>query len=471
MIPTLTGIVLIFIGLYLYTKPAVNMIVFTAACTLLPAASAVDLPALGHSSIPPAMLSLAFLGLRMVKRDVFQSAGLPLAMTKNAWLVIYCVYCAATALVLPKLFAGQISLIPMGRSGVGFVPLHVTAQNTTQAIYMLGTVFTALGATMLSIRANAPVVIVKAFVVITWVHIGTGLLDIAFAAAHISGAFDLVRTGAYAQLDQGVGSFHRISAMCPEPSVYAALGAVYFTFMCELWLRRIASKQTGPAALMMLAMLVLSTSSTAYVSIAAYAVVVAMRAVIFPGSLSLDRTIILGAVTVTGSVGILIVMLAVPKFAADTWATLASVTIEKSQTPSGIERGLWVKQGLDAMKLTHGLGVGVGSFRSSSLFTAILGSVGPAGLLVFLGYCLQVGRFGRRATYSTRVDERVGAGAAAGWTALLSLVPAAVTAASADPGALFAIMAGLSLGWRSGHIVGQRPQDLQNEPQVATASA
>jgi len=96
--------------------------------------------------------------------------------------------------------------------------------------------------------------------------------------------------------------------------------------------------------------------------------------------------------------------------------------------------------------------VGVGSFRSSSLFTAILGSVGPAGLIVLLGYCAQIGKFGRRSSYLSHIDPRVGAGAAAGWTALMTLVPAALSWPSADPGLLFALMAGLSLGWRSGLI-------------------
>jgi hypothetical protein len=102
--------------------------------------------------------------------------------------------------------------------------------------------------------------------------------------------------------------------------------------------------------------------------------------------------------------------------------------------------------------VSHGLGVGVGSFRSSSLFTAVLGSVGPAGLIVFLGYCAQVAKFGRRSSYSSQVDMRIGAGAAAGWTALMTLAPAAVSWPSGDPGLLFALMAGLSLGWRSGLI-------------------
>jgi hypothetical protein len=350
------------------------------------------------------------------------------------------------------MFAGLINLIPLGQAGLGFVPLRVTAQNTTQAIYLLGTGFGAVCATLLSTERGSPLAIVAALLVVTWIHALTGILDLALNAVHITGAFDFARTGAYAQLYQGVGGFHRISALCPEPSVYAALGSTYFVFMCELWLRSIWPKLTGPAALIMAIMLVMSTSSTAYIVILCYGALLLARTLIVRGSISFKHAGLIMAIAVAGLVVALTVMLIKPNLANDVATTIADLTVGKAQSQSGIERGLFAKQGLDAMIFTHGVGVGVGSFRSSSLFTAILGSVGPAGLIVLLGYSAQVAKFGRRSTYVSQVDARVGAGAAAGWAALMTLVPAAFSWPSADPGLLFALMAGLSLGWRSGLI-------------------
>jgi hypothetical protein len=452
MIPTITGALICLIGAFLLFRPTIEMLGFSFFCTLLPAASAIDLPALGHSSIPPAMLSLAFLALQVVRSRAWRGPAVGLAVTKNAWLILYCLYGAITALVLPRMFAGLINLIPMSQSGLGFVPLRVTAQNTTQAAYLLGTGFGAVCATLFSTQRNSPQAIVMTLVVVTWIHVLTGLLDVGFNALHIQGTFNFARTGAYAQLDEGIGGFHRISGLCSEPSVYAMLGATYFVFMCELWLRGISPKQTGPAALIMVIMLAMSTSSTAYVFIPCYGAVLLARAVIVRGAIRFrDAGLILGIV-VAGLVIVLTVMLLNPHLASQVATTLTDLTISKTQSQSGIERGAWAKQGLDAMVFSHGLGVGVGSFRSSSLFTAILGSVGPAGLIVFLGYCAQVAKFGRRSSYVSQIDPRMGAGAAAGWTALMTLAPAAVSWQSADPGLPFALMAGLSLGWRSGLI-------------------
>jgi hypothetical protein len=452
MIPTITGLLICLIGAGLLFRPRIEMLAFAFFCTLLPAASAIDLPALGQSSIPPAMLSLAFVAAQVIKSSAWRQPEMGLAVTKNAWLILYCFYCAVTAMVLPRMFAGLINLIPMGQSALGFVPLHVTAQNTTQAFYTLGTGFAAVCATLFSTDRQSPPLIVTALVVVTWIHALSGVLDLAFNAAHIQGAFEFARTGAYAQLTQGVGDFHRISALCSEPSVYATQGSTYFVFMCELWLRGISPKRTGPAALFMAIMLALSTSSTAYVFLLCYGAILLARSVIVPGALRFRQAAVFFALGVLGAAMALGVILINPHLASEVASTVSEMTVGKTQSQSGIERGLWAKQGLDAMWATHGLGVGVGSFRSSSLFTAVLGSVGPAGLIVFLGYCAQVTKFGRRSSYISQVEPRVGAGAAAGWTALMTLAPAALSWPSADPGLLFALMAGLSLGWRSGLI-------------------
>jgi hypothetical protein len=467
MIPTITGFLICLVGACLLFRPRIDMLAFSFFCTLLPAASAIDLPAFGQSSIPPAMLSLAFLAAQAIKSGAWRSPDLGLAVMKNSWLILYCLYCAATALVLPRMFSGLINLIPMGQSGLGFVPLHVTAQNTTQAVYILGTGFAAVCATLFSTQKRSPSVIVSTLVVVTWIHALTGVLDIVFTALHIQGAFDFARTGAYAQLNQGVGDFHRISALCSEPSVYATLGATYFVFMCELWLRGVSPRRTGPAALVMVIMLALSTSSTAYVSILCYSAILLARTVLVRGSIRLAQAGLILGLVACGLVIALALMLLSPHLATEVASTVADLTIGKTQSQSGIERGLWAKQGLDAMLATHGLGVGVGSFRSSSLFTAVLGSVGPAGLIVLVGYCAQVAKLGRRSTYASQVESRVGAGAAAGWTALMTLAPAAVSWPSADPGLLFALMAGLSLGWRARLIAMPAPPHPALQPAAA----
>ena len=393
-------------------------------------------------------MALGFLLLRTMRRDVRESPGIRNGIQQNAWLLVFCVYAAVSAFILPRIFAGRVNVIPMQKA-IGFMPLVPSSQNITQSVYVTLTGLAAIAASAVAIRPGAAKVIVKAAVVITWVQVVTGVVDAAASAVHVDGIFDLVRNGAYAQLDQDAGTFHRISGLTPEASSYAGLGTVFLVFMSELWLRDVWRRRTGLAAIFMLLLLLASTSSTAYLAVAGYAVVLALRAVVAPGSLSITKSAVL--LSLTGGFAAIACTLALlnPGIVASIGDVVAEMTVNKSQSLSGMERGLWARQGWDLFLQTRGLGVGVGSFRSSSLFTAILGSVGPACLAIFLGYCLQVLKPLRRSTYVRSETLETNVGAAAAWTAVVQLIPASIGAAGADPGILFAAFAALSLALRA----------------------
>jgi hypothetical protein len=416
MFPTPWGALVIIVGVWLYFKPAAYSAAFAFYCSLFAGASAIDLPLLGSSSIPPSVLSLAFLALRITRRDTAIPRVIILALEKNAWLIVFCIYAALTALILPKIFEGRVKLIPMGAAGKGFVPLHVTSQNITTAVYLLGTGFAAWAGTIVSVQPGSTRIVARAFLVITWIHIVTGMADLAFSFAHIGGAFDIFRNGAYAQLDQGYNGVHRISGLCPEPSVYAGLGTMYFIFMSELWLRNIDRLASGFTALAVMLMVILTTSTTGYITLVAYAAVLLARAFLVPASISATKTVILVSITAVGVALSLAFAVFVPAAAGRFIGAVTEMTLNKAHTASGVERSLWAKQGLIALQASHGLGVGVGSFRSSGLFSAILGSIGPAGAIVFAAYCLQVAKFGKRSTYVPSSDFDQSVAAAAGWT-------------------------------------------------------
>lgn len=456
MIPTPIGAIVLLVCLWLMFRPAAEMFVFVLGCSILSGASAADMPVLGHSSMPPATMALGFLALRLLRKDVRTSPGLILGLSVNAWLLVYCLYGAATAFVLPRIFANRLYVIPMQRA-TAFVPLSPSSQNITQAVYLLTTGLAAVAASAVATRAGAGRLLVRALVVIAWIQVATGIADVATSAVHAPEILAFARNGAYAQLSQDTGGFHRIAGLAPEASVYAALSTVFLVVLTELWLRRISSLSTGAAAVATLCMLLASTSSTAYASVFAYALVLTVRTVFIPGSLPVGRAAALlavgGCLLVLGSA----VMLLKPHLAQAVGDVLAEMTVEKGQTYSGVERGMWARQGWDLFLQTRGLGVGIGSFRSSSLITAILGSVGPACLALLLGYCLHVLKLSRRSTYMRTGDFNADLSAAAGWAAIVQLVPAGIGAPGADPGLMFALLAGFSLAARSTLLRHQSP--------------
>ena len=448
MIPTPIGLIVILAGLWLLFRPAVEMLVFVLVCTLFAGASALDMPILGHSSMPPATLALIFLGLRCFKQDVRESPGVLLGLRLNAWLIVFCVYGAMTAFVLPKIFAGRLYVIPMQKSS-GYVPLGPSSQNITQAVYLMGTAFAAVAAATVMQRQRSEDVIAKALLVITGIQVATGLLDLVASSLHLSGLFDLVRNGAYAQVDQEAGDFHRLSGLAPEASTYASLGTVLMVFCVELWLRGYARRKAAAAGAAMLILLLACTSSTAYIAVAVYALILVVRGIFFPGAISLRQGLQLSVATGLLLVSALSVAVLIPHVGASILSLLADMTVNKGQSSSGVERSMWARQGWNAFIQTKGLGIGLGSFRSSSIFTAILGSAGPACLLVFIGYCLLVFKPLRGASYGRTATISEAVGVAAGWAALMQLVPAAVSSAGADPGLLFGLLCGVSLSLRS----------------------
>lgn len=449
MIPTPFGVLVILSGLWLLrSRPPVYMLGYLMFWALFGGASAIDLPVLGHSSMPPATLALGFVALSLLKRDVREGPGTASAVLVNAWLVTYCVYAAASSVILPRIFAERVHVIPMQRA-FSLVPLEPTSQNITQAVYVLGTAATAVAASSLIAAGRLAQKFVNAMLLLTWLQVATGLADLAASAMHVEGLFAWARNGAYAQLDQDVGTFHRISGLTPEPSAYAGISSVLFVFAAELWLRGVASRRSGAAALAMLFLMVLSTSSTAYLTIAGYGLVIALRTVLVVGSVPPSRVLVLCGCAAVLASGCIFVALVRPHLAADVTDMIASMTVRKGLTTSGVERSMWAGQGLSLMAQTRGLGVGLGSFRSSSLFTAALGSMGPASLAVLTVYCVQVLRPWKKSTYGfPESGEFSQIGAAAGWSAIIYLIPSAVGAPSADPGVVFALMAGIALGLR-----------------------
>ena len=449
MIPTYIGIIVAFIGFWLLTRPAAYSLAFFAYCTIFAGSSALDLFALGGASVPPANFALLFLILRLWRQDFSRSEAFLRSIVAHRWFIVFCVYSAAMAFVLPTLFAGQVMLVPMGAANMGAMLLRPTAQNITTAVYMLGTAATAVAATMMVLAANRTTkIMASTFILITWIHIATGLLDLGLNAVHLGILIDIVRNGSYAQLDQSFGDIHRIAGVTPEPSVYATFGGVCFVLMSEFWLRNIQPRRSGPAAIVMLIMLILTTSSTGYVYIAAYGACLWVRCVFIPGSMPPAKMLRFILIQIFGSAALISGIALNPTLAKKFFGIIQSVTISKGASESGVQRMEWARQGFLALKASHGLGVGVGSFRSSSIMTAILGSVGPIALAVFIIYVMQVWQPLRKSTFKPAGSEDLRFAGAAGWGALMTIVAESVVAPSPDPGIMFGLLAGLAIGLR-----------------------
>lgn len=451
---TFVGLLQLVIGSMLLFRSMPAMLVFLMASGLFGGSAALTVSALGNSSIPPIQFALVFVYLRVLMPSGGYFSLWTEGVKDNFLLVLFTLYGMAAAFIAPRIFADQINVAPMrfddARSLFDTVPLRPTAQNITAAVYLLGALMATL-ATYVAVRtAGGLEALVKGGVVIAWVHALSGLIASQTKGTPVEAFFALFRNGTYAQLDQSYQGFNRIDGFFPEASGWAAFGLGWFIFNCECWYRSVWARHTGAAALVLGAVLFISTSSTAYVGLGCYAAFFLARAALVPQGADPVR-LRQAAVAVFAMVVLAALALALmPGGAAKIGDMILHMTVDKSDSTSGQQRLFWAMQGVTAFTASGGLGVGPGSFRSSSLFMAILGTMGVIGITTFALYLFHIMRLGGEDRSGRGMDgDAVGAVMrVCATTAVIILVPAAVSSPNSHPGTSFAMFAGAALALR-----------------------
>lgn len=415
----------------------------------------------GGSSVPPIYFALSFVYLRiLVPHGGFRGA-LPDAFRANRWLAVFALYGAAMAYFGPRLFAGAIDVYPMRlvarESLFETHALAPSSQNMTAGIYMLGTLFVATAAWIGTRRQDGMRTLVTALLWATWIHAVLGVTALAARDTPLDAVFEFFRNSTYTQFNDQVGDFVRIRGVFAEASSYAGFGFGLMVANAELWHRSIRSRATGRAALLMAAVLFFSTSSTGYLGLASYFAFFFARALLLPGAVR-GRKIRSVIAVMGGFVFLFAVSVAViPNLAEAILDMIARMTVEKSSSESGAQRLFWAMQGWDAFTASHGLGIGPGSFRSSSGLTAILGAMGVIGIVSFLAYIFVVFQPWRKSSWGVAANDRLAVGSAFATAATLSLIPGTLSSANAHPGTNFAIFAGAALALRPFWMGHKRP--------------
>jgi hypothetical protein len=410
----------------------------------------------GGSSVPPIYFALLFIYLRILAPRGGFTGDLPDAVRANMWLLLFAAYGVAMSYIGPRLFAGAINVYPMLLTSretlFDTLPLVPTPQNVTAAIYLAGTFFLAAGAWIAARRENGPATLVTAILWVSWLHISFGIVGVLVRGTPLDSVLDIFRNSTYVQLDDTVGGIVRMRGIFPEASEFAGFGFGFMVANAELWYRSIRTRATGAAALAMAIVLFFSTSSTAYAALAIYVAFFFLRALLLP-NLAIGRKV-WTVLAVLAGFGVLFatVMAVVPDLSASMIKMIRIMTVDKGESDSAAQRLFWAMQGRDAFMASHGLGIGPGSFRSSSMFMAIMGSMGVVGIVTFLLYVFTVFQPWRRSSWSACDDNRTVIGGALGSAAVLSLIPAAMNSANAHPGTTFAILAGAALALRPGSL-------------------
>lgn len=199
---------------------------------------------------------------------------------------------------------------------------------------------------------------------------------------------ELVRNGGYAMFDAyEEAGLMRIQGTLSETSGFAAMTLPLFAFSFSLWLNNQRPLYAGPIAFMSVLLLVMSTSGTAYTSLAAYLVGVGI--VYLWRAYLRRRSPRLLALSVGSSLFVLAVSAAfifeVP-FTVKVTEFLQHTVFSKLESKSGVERSMWNAQCWANFLDTYGIGVGLGTARASSYPLVLLSNVGLLGTGLFLAF-------------------------------------------------------------------------------------
>ncbi|MCB1721024.1 MAG: hypothetical protein KDI11_04650 [Alphaproteobacteria bacterium] len=303
---------------------------------------------------------------------------------KLGLLFAFFVIAAIGAVFLPKIFAGEIFIYNMRTTDLDQLIPSIT--NFTQAGYLfLSVMITATFYVLLRQNPDFLDALLKAILAGGGAVIATGLIDII---ANLLGKADLLKIFYTANYGYSAGEIlgtRRVLGLTPEPAAYGGLAMTMASLL--LFLRPVYTEKMRRFWIPFLgwgcvAMGFLSTSSTAYASLflmLGLYLFYNVDAVSEEGKILHKST----AKKMLSAVFLAVCFLLVVLLSGNFVDLINTLLIEKTGTSSYIERSSWTAAGLNAFVESYGLGVGVGSVRTSNFFANILASTGLPGALFF----------------------------------------------------------------------------------------
>ncbi len=429
-------------------RPARMLPVFLVAC-VFGSSAALEVVLLGGAPVTPALFFVPFLVAAALRQRGPQAvlAGVSLREA-GGWLALFVGWAILTAVFVPRLLAGQLLVYTTSRTdvtnlGVQLTALQPNTTNLTQSVYLLVglTVFLAARALAADPRHHAS--IRHGVYAAAAVNAALTLLDGIAAVSGVELGLSFVRNANYAVVSQSIGGWPRLQGAFSEPAALACFSIVLFAFLLGLWLRGVEPRSSGTLALVTAGVLVLSTSSTAFVTLA---IVLGVAAAVQVGHAVLGehrlRFGVLSAVLLAGlALGCVLLLWSPP--ALERLVEIVRVMVfEKASSASAVERLAWVEGTWGNFVDTYGLGTGAGSARGSSYPFVVLGNTGVPGALALLAVIgLLLGVPGRPA------DAQASALLFAARMAFVGALSAAfLVATMIDPGPVFFVAAGLVAG-------------------------
>ena len=401
---TILGLVLVPLSLIWAMNP-VRLLQLAFVSAVFEAGAAVIIGSFGlPTAMVPGLLFIVFVVAQYALGMRYPAEGAVFwALTP---LLALLAYALLSVVVLPDAFAGHIMVSPQKNDPLqpGFVPLAFSAGNITQLLYLGMNVAVATTTALFMTRSAIPYQrIMSAYLFGGYIVVGLAFWQFASRVAGVPFPDAILYSNpSWAIVDQALGSVPRIQGPFSEPAGLAFyLSGLCF---CCLWLTAHGYRlmnMTWLLAFAILAML-LSTSTTGILTlVVGLPLILLMVATRADGQAlgRLGRTA--GMLLLGGAIALTPVVIMKPQL-LDMVSGVVDSTLNKGNSEFIAERSGTDAAAMDTFTATYGLGVGWGSFRSSSLVPGLVANGGAFGIMavVWLGLrTTQLARRGARAAY------------------------------------------------------------------------
>jgi hypothetical protein len=374
--PTITGVIFFCFGAYCFLCREDGLLGLLIISSVFEASSAINIAERG---IQPYYLIAGFIIARaLVNRALGVCANK--RMPQGNWLLLFAVIAVGSAFAYPIIFAG----IPVYDPKIGiddglFIrpPLQLGLNNVIQAGYLAWHIATAFA--LLSIKFSATKTR-KAFLWAFYIEVFFLSAESLCQLAGINFPLWLVLNNpGYSLWENSQEAYGtRNPGTFAEPS----LAGAFLVFYCIGFLAEyLANKgKVFRAIVSMLASgLVASSSSILTLFIVPIALLIRYSPFRFPWHINLQQAKKIAWILILLTGPLVVVLL----FSSGYREVLMTLTVSKGESGSFINRTASDLYGLRLLLETHGMGVGLGSSRSSGFLTTLLSNVGIAGTLAF----------------------------------------------------------------------------------------
>ena len=246
-----------------------RLIVASIASFAFGATALVSLPALGGASpLISTVFLVALFGMVALRQNFLASLARVFAQQPAAWLILFLlVYTIVGAITLPRIFAGDTTaFVPLRAEGrVGEVPLAPTSGNISQLLYFTIACLSFFALSVLLPKRSTISAIRQGFFLFATLHVVLGFIDLFGKIAGLGDVLEPIRSASYAMhTNVEVAGFWRIAGAQAEASSFGAKCVSLLAFTYCFW-RGTRSTYALLLSLALLALLILSTSTTSYV--------------------------------------------------------------------------------------------------------------------------------------------------------------------------------------------------------------